>query len=114
MIAILETLNETTTFSPWIFYELATLHTLRVRMPSFDCGLEKLASGGKIIRAFSESKQPKITLPVHIENLYKLTYDDINSHGNSDIISFDEVNYKSVLSGLFCVRSVPTSSNNFF
>ena len=53
-------------------------------MPSFDYGLEKLASGGKIIRAFSESKQPKITLPVHIENLYKLTYDDINSLNYTD------------------------------
>ena len=90
-------LNKTTTFSPWIFYELATLHTLRVREPKFDCGMEKLASGGKIIRAFSESKQPKITLPVHIENLYKLTYDDIKSFtyteeektNNSDAILYE-------------------------
>lgn len=79
-----QVLNETTTFSPWIFYELATLHTLRVRMPSFDDGLEKLASGGKTIRAFSESQQPKITLPVNIENLYELTYDDINSLNDTD------------------------------
>lgn len=74
-----QTLNETTTFSPWIFYELATLHTLRVRMPSFDCGLEKLASGKRIIRAFSESEQPKIKLPVEIGNLYTLKYNDIKS-----------------------------------
>ena len=74
-------LGETTTFSPWIFHELATLHTLQVKPPSLDYRLEKFASEslGRGIRAFSESKKVQIKLPVQRENLYNLTYQDIFS-----------------------------------
>lgn len=70
-------LGETTTFSPWIFHELATLHTLQVKPPSW--GLGKLASESakRDSRAFSESAKIRIELPAQRENLYDLTYDNI-------------------------------------
>lgn len=68
------------TFSPWIFHELATLHTLRVTLPPDFFAMEKLATDSRArMASFSESRKVDIALPLKREDLYSLKYEDITA-----------------------------------